>query len=228
MKSIEKLQERIGYRFSDMTLLEHAMVHRSYANETEMPPLSDNERLEFLGDAVLEIAVSDYLYRERPLLPEGELSKLRASLVCEPTLAVCAKEVGIGDFVRLSHGENSSGGRERKSILSDAFEAVIGAIYLDGGMEPATQFIVERLLSDIEHKQLFFDSKTKLQELVQGAHDGQISYNLLKEEGPDHAKSFTVEVCVDEKRIGVGTGHSKKAAEQEAAYRGLLVYRREG
>lgn len=228
MKSIEDLQERIGYRFSDRSLLEHAMVHRSYANETEMPPLSDNERLEFLGDAVLEIAVSDYLYKERPQLPEGELSKLRASLVCEPTLAVCAKEIGLGEFVRLSHGEDSSGGRGRKSILSDAFEAVIGAIYLDGGMEPATKFIMERLLSDIEHKQLFFDSKTKLQELVQGAHDGQISYRLLKEEGPDHAKQFTVEVCVDERRIGVGTGHSKKAAEQEAAYQGLLVYRQKG
>ena len=228
MKSILELEKRIGYRFSDRGLLEHAMIHRSYANETEMPPLSDNERLEFLGDAVLEIAASDYLYRERPTMPEGELSKLRASLVCEPTLAACAREIGIGEFVRLSHGEDSSGGRERKSILSDAFEAVIGAIYLDGGMAEAKRFVDKWLLTDIEHKQLFFDSKTRLQELIQGAHDGQISYRLIKEEGPDHAKSFTVEVCVDEKRIGVGTGHSKKAAEQEAAYQGLLAYRREG
>ena len=224
MKSILELEKRIGYRFSDRGLLEHAMIHRSYANETEMPPLSDNERLEFLGDAVLEIAASDYLYRERPTMPEGELSKLRASLVCEPTLAACAREIGIGEFVRLSHGEDSSGGRERKSILSDAFEAVIGAIYLDQGWQAASDYVVRQLrveLLEVEHGQNIKDYKTMLQELIQ-RHPGQhIVYELLSATGPDHAKEFKVTVRVNGLAYGVGVGRSKKAAEQNAAQQAL-------
>ncbi len=222
MSTLDNLESVIRYHFKDQKLLEQALTHRSFANEAGLPHLSDNERLEFLGDAVLEIVVSDYLYKERPNMQEGELSRLRAALVCEPTLASCAVEMGLGDYLMLSRGEDFSGGRTRKSILSDAFEAVIGAIYLDGGMENAKDFITARLLNDIDHKQLFFDSKTKLQELVQGSHNGDIYYRLVKEEGPDHAKSFTVSVFVNKKKIGTGTGTSKKAAEQEAAYNGLM------
>ena len=220
-KTTEIIENLISYHFRNSSLLKQALTHKSYTNEANLPPLSHNERLEFLGDAVLEIIVSEHLYKSLESLPEGELSKLRASLVCEPTLAVCAKEICLGDFVMLSHGEESTGGRERKSILSDAFEAVIGAIYLDGGMECARKFVHERLLSDIENRQSFTDSKSRLQEYVQGHHGEAISYRLVKAEGPDHAKTFTVEVLVGERNIGVGSGSSKKQAQQEAAYQGL-------
>ena len=222
MKSIHKLETLISYTFKDRSLLQRALTHSSFAHEQEDSGLEDNERLEFLGDAVLEIVVSDHLYRNRVKSSEGELTKLRASLVCEPTLADCAKEISLGDFIKLSHGEDSNGGRERKSILSDAFEALIGAIYLDGGLECAGKFIKERLLSDIEKKQLFFDSKTSLQERVQGKGMGDIAYQLLRIEGPDHARRYTSEVSIGGKPVGVGSGTSKKAAEQEAAHEALL------
>ena len=219
---IKKFQKVIGYHFENEKLLMQALTHSSYANEHHMKKLSDNERLEFLGDAVLEIISSDFLYREHGDLPEGELTKLRASIVCEPTLALCAMEISLGDYLYLGKGEDLTGGRERKSILSDALEAVIGAIYLDGGFTNAKEFIRKFILKDIEHKQLFYDSKTILQEVVQGEHE-QLTYVLTDESGPDHNKSFTVRACIGERVIGSGTGHTKKAAEQEAAYQALLM-----
>ena len=190
-----------------------------------MKKLSDNERLEFLGDAVLEVVSSEFLYQNYTDVPEGELTKLRASIVCEPTLALCTKEMDLGRYIYLGKGEDHTGGRKRKSILSDALEAVIGAIYLDGGFANAKEFVLKYIMTDIEHKQLFYDSKTILQELVQGERR-QLSYRLIGESGPDHDKSFSVEVCVDDEVISTGTGHTKKAAEQEAAYKALLILKK--
>ncbi len=222
MSDLKKFQSIIGYEFHNEELLVHALTHSSYANEKHMKKLSDNERLEFLGDAVLEITSSDFLYANYPELTEGELTKLRASIVCEPTLAMCAEPIHLGHFLLLGKGEDQTGGRKRKSIVSDAMEAVIGAIYLDGGLANAKEFIHKFILTDIEHKQLFYDSKTILQEVVQGQHV-QMQYVLLGETGPDHDKSFTVGVVIDGKQISTGTGHTKKAAEQEAAYQALLI-----
>ena len=167
---------------------------------------------------------SDFLYKNYQKLPEGELTKLRASIVCEPTLALCAKEFHLGEYLLLGKGEDQTGGRERKSILSDALEAVIGAIYLDGGFANAKEFVLKYIMTDIEHKQLFYDSKTILQEVVQGEHES-LQYVMTEESGPDHNKSFTVEAHIDNVCLGVGSGHTKKAAEQEAAYRALLKIR---
>ena len=224
MTDIKKFQEVIGYHFHDEKLLRQALTHSSFANEKHLKKHSDNERLEFLGDAVLEIISSEFLYKEYPDKPEGELTKLRASIVCEPTLALCTKDIALGEYLLLGKGEDQTGGRGRKSILSDALEAVIGAIYLDGGFANAKEFIHKYILTDIEHKQLFYDSKTILQELIQGRHE-QLSYELIEESGPDHDKQFTVAVLVDGERVSVGEGHTKKAAEQQAAYQALLLYR---
>lgn len=223
MLKIKELQERIGYEFKQEGLLRQAVTHSSYANERHMKKLSDNERLEFLGDAVLEIVSSEFLYENYPKLPEGDLTKLRASIVCEPTLALCTRELDLGEYLLLGKGEDLTGGRKRKSILSDALEAVIGAIYLDGGFENAKNFIHKFILTDIEHKKLFYDSKTILQEIVQGNYEESLHYELLSEEGPDHDKQFKVEAKIGERRIGIGCGHTKKAAEQEAAYQALLL-----
>lgn len=223
MSKLKELEALIGYEFRQEGLLRQALTHSSYANERHMKKLSDNERLEFLGDAVLEIVSSEYLYRNYPKLPEGDLTKFRASIVCEPTLALCTREIDLGRFLNLGKGENQTGGRNRKSILSDALEAVIGAIYLDGGFERAKEFIHRFILTDIEHKKLFYDSKTILQEVVQGSYDEPLHYVLLAEEGPDHDKSFRVEARIGDKVIGAGCGHTKKAAEQEAAYQALLL-----
>lgn len=226
MAGLKEFQKMIGYEFKKEQLLRQALTHSSYANEKHMKKLSDNERLEFLGDAVLEIVSSEFLYHNYEKLPEGELTKLRASIVCEPTLALCTEELRLGDYLYLGRGEDLTGGRKRKSILSDALEAVIGAIYLDGGFANAKEFIHKYILTDIEHKQLFYDSKTILQEVVQSNHQ-QLEYVLIGETGPDHNKSFTVEVHIDEKRMSEGIGHTKKAAEQEAAYKALILLRKE-
>ena len=212
----------IGYQFQTPGLLSQALTHSSYANEKHMKKGSDNERLEFLGDAVLEIVSSEFLYLNYPKLPEGDLTKMRASLVCEPTLAFCTRQLNLGDYLLLGKGEDMTGGRKRKSILSDALEAVIGAIYLDGGFASAKEFILKFILTDIEHKQLFYDSKTILQEVVQASYKEELCYRLVGEEGPDHDKHFTVEAWIGEMLIGKGEGHTKKAAEQEAAYQALL------
>lgn len=222
---LKEFQEMIGYTFQNEGLLRQALTHSSYANEKHMKKLSDNERLEFLGDAVLEIISSEFLYHNYSDLPEGKLTTLRASIVCEPTLALCTEPLELGSYLYLGKGEDLTGGRRRKSILSDALEAIIGAIYLDGGFANAKEFVLKYIMTDIEHKQLFYDSKTILQELVQGERR-QLSYRLIGESGPDHDKSFSVEVCVDDEVISTGAGHTKKAAEQEAAYKALLILKK--
>ncbi len=222
MPNLKKFQEKIGYEFKDEGLLRQALTHSSYANEKHLKKLSDNERLEFLGDAVLELVSSECLFGEYPKLTEGQLTKLRASIVCEPTLADCTRELDLGTYLLLGKGEDLTGGRNRKSILSDALEAVIGAIYLDGGFANAKEFINKYILTDIENKHLFYDSKTILQEVVQGQHES-LRYVLLEEVGPDHDKQFTVGVLIGNKEISTGSGHTKKSAEQEAAYRALLL-----
>ena len=217
---MEDLEQRMGYVFQDKSLLRQALIHSSYVNEHHMSRLECNERLEFLGDAVLELSSSQFLFEKYPDFPEGELTKLRASIVCEPTLADCAEELSLGQELLIGRGEDRTGGREKASLLSDALEAVIGAIYLDGGFANAKEFVVRLILNDIEHKKLFFDSKTILQEFVQSRDLGDLSYELLKEEGPDHSKVFTS--CV---RIGgeeAGTGRNKKLSEQAAAYEAIL------
>ena len=225
MKRPRELQPVIGYQFKQEGLLTQALTHSSYANEKHMKKGSDNERLEFLGDAVLEIATSEFLYHKYPDMPEGQLTKLRASLVCEPTLALSAQAIDLGDYLVLGKGEDMTGGRMRKSILSDALEAVIGAIYLDGGFANAKEFISKYILTDIEHKQLFYDSKTILQEEVQGTDRGALRYELVREEGPDHNKHFVVAAYVGDEKLGTGEGPTKKAAEQQAAYEALLQLR---
>ena len=223
MKLQRKKKKKIGYQFQDQSLLTQALTHSSYANERHLGKQADNERLEFLGDAVLEIVTSEFLFHRYPKHPEGELTRLRASMVCEPTLAFCTKEMELGKYLLLGKGEEQTGGRERKSILSDALEAVIGSIYLDGGFANAKEFIFRFVLNDIEHKQLFYDSKTILQELVQGNFSQELHYHLLSEEGPDHDKKFVVEARIGTDVYGQGVGRTKKGAEQEAAYHTLLL-----
>lgn len=218
---MEDLEQRMGYVFQDKSLLRQALIHSSYVNEHHMSRLECNERLEFLGDAVLELSSSQFLFEKYPDFPEGELTKLRASIVCEPTLADCAEELSLGQELLIGRGEDRTGGREKASLLSDALEAVIGAIYLDGGFANAKEFVVRLILNDIEHKKLFFDSKTIFQEMVQGNIPGEISYHPLGESGPDHDKTFSVEVWIGEQCMGQGSGRTKKAAEQMAAYRAI-------
>lgn len=221
-KKMEELEQRIGYTFQSKSLLEQALTHSSYANEKKLGKLGCNERLEFLGDAVLELVSSEFLYRKYPNVPEGELTKKRASLVCEPSLAFCAREFGLPQYLLLGKGEDMTGGRQRDSIVSDATEALLGAIYLDGGFASAKEFVLNFILNDIEHKQLFYDSKTILQEIVQeSGRQSSVEYVLLKEEGPDHNKSFTVCASIRGEKMGIGTGHTKKAAEQAAAYQAI-------
>lgn len=220
------LEERIGYTFHDRALYLQALTHSSFAHERKNA--MDNERLEFLGDAVLELVSSDFLYRNYPQLAEGAMTKLRASLVCEQTLALCAQEIDLGTNLRLGKGEDQTGGRKRPSVLSDAFEALIGAIYLDGGIKEAASFVRRIVLTDIDQKCLFHDSKTILQELVQAEGKGALTYHLVAEEGPDHDRRYTVEVWIGETPYGSGTGHSKKAAEQDAAYQTLVQIHKKG
>lgn len=216
------LEERIGYRFQNRYLLDCALTHTSFANEQKIQTYRDYERIEFLGDAVLEMISSDFLYRNYPDKKEGELTKLRASLVCEPALAYCARDLSLGSFIRLGRGEEASGGREKDSIISDVMEALIGAMYLDsGGIEVPRRFILSFILSDLEDKQLFYDSKSILQERAQ--QDGhEVRYEVLEESGPGHRKTFRVAALIDGRRCGIGEGRSKKAAEQQAAYDALV------
>ena len=219
----EELEKKIGYEFLNQEHLVLALTHSSFSNENKVQKKVNNERLEYLGDAVLELSVTDFLYHNYPEKKEGELTKIRSSLVCERTLSVCAREISLGKFLRLSKGEHQTGGRERDSILSDAFEALIGAIYLDGGLERAKAFINRFLLQDVEEKTLFYDAKTILQEMVQAETKEKLSYHLIKEEGPDHCKEFTVETWIGDTPVAVGVGKTKKAAEQMAAYKTILL-----
>ena len=221
-QDLKVLEEKIGYTFTDFNLLRQAMIHSSYANEKHLPKYKCNERLEFLGDAVLELVASEFLFYENRKMPEGELTKTRASMVCEPALAFCAKELDLGVYLLLGKGEDATGGRERNSVTSDALEALIGAIYMDGGFANAKEFIHRFILDDLENKTLFFDSKTILQEIVQANFKSSITYRLIGEMGPDHEKSFRVAVYIGEEEYGIGVGHTKKAAEQVAAYQSIL------
>lgn len=222
-RNLKELEHRIGYTFQDFALLKKAMSHSSYVNEEHLPKYECNERLEFLGDAVLELVSSEFLFFEHPTTPEGELTKTRASMVCEPALAFCAREIELGEYLLLGKGEDATGGRKRESVTSDAMEALIGAIYVDGGFANAKEFINRFILKDLENKKLFYDSKTILQEIVQSDYKGkEIEYVLTGEIGPDHDKKFVVSLVVGDKTLGEGTGRTKKAAEQEAAYRAII------
>ena len=224
-KRRKEIEHRIGYTFHNPALLEKALTHSSYSNEHRLGKLNNNERLEFLGDAVLEVVSSEFLYKKYPERPEGELTKQRASMVCEQTLALCARDLELGSYLLLGRGEDMTGGRERASVTSDAMEAMIGAIYLDGGFANAKEYIDRFILNDIENKQLFFDSKTILQEIVQGEMECEPVYELTGEEGPNQNKKFTVQVLIREQVYGTGSGRTKKAAEQEAAYRAIIALR---
>ena len=222
MRKIRELEEKIGYCFQDQELLKHALRHSSYVNEKHMKKHECNERLEFLGDAVLEVVSSEFLFFEHQTMPEGELTKKRASMVCEPALAFCARDIDLGEYLLLGKGEEATGGRKRDSVTSDAMEALIGAIYLDGGFVSAKEFIHRFILNDLENKKLFFDSKTILQEIVQGSSDEHVSYELIREEGPDHNKTFCTAVRIGGRTYGEGEGRTKKASEQQAAYQAIL------
>lgn len=222
MEDIEKFEEILNYKFKDRGLLVQALSHSSYANEKKKSRVS-NERLEFLGDSVLSIVVSQYLFEHLTHIAEGELTKLRASLVCEKSLYLFAKQIDLGKFILLGKGEENTGGRERTSILADAFEAVIAAIFLDGGLEAASKHILRFIPEDIQRlkKPAFSDFKTILQEIVQKNPEEKAEYVLAGEEGPDHDKRFVVEVHLNSNVIGEGIGKSKKEAEQMAAKQAL-------
>jgi ribonuclease III len=217
-----ELERRIGYTFRDRYLLECALTHTSYANEQKIRKYQDYERLEFLGDAVLEMISSDFLYGKYPNKKEGELTKIRASLVCEPALAFCAKDLELAKFIRLGKGEEVSGGRTKPSIISDVMEALIGAMYLDSKDTAVPRaFIMQFILSDLEGKLLFYDAKSILQERCQKS-GRQIGYEVVGEDGPCHERVYTVAAVIDGQVTAKGDGHSKKAAEQSAAYQTLL------
>lgn len=215
---IKDLEAAIGYRFRNITLLQNALTHSSYANEYWHNSLMSNERLEFMGDSVLGMIVAEYLYKTFPDRPEGELTRMRADMVCEQALAGVANRLGLGQHLMLGHGEEQGGGRKRASILADAVESVIAACYLDGGMEAAYRFVETFVLCDVPVAGMHnADYKTALQELIQQKKDQVLSYLPVGEEGPDHNKRFTVAVLLNGKEIGRGTGSSKKRAEQAAA-----------
>ena len=220
---MEELERKIGYQFKNKALMKEAITHSSYAKERKSQHIKYNERLEFLGDAVLSIVVSDYIFKHCPELPEGELTKLRASLVCEKSLFEFAKIIDLGKYLILSKGERNNGGAERPSILSDAFEALIAAIYIDGGYEPASKHILNFVIPAIKNSKTKKnkDYKTTLQEIVQKNPGEKLEYVLVAESGPDHNKHFVVEVHLNSNVIGKGGGRSKKEAEQQAAHEAL-------
>lgn len=219
---MNRLEENLKYKFNDVGLLKNALTHSSYANECQ-GGLSSNERLEFLGDSVLSIVVSRFLYETYPKMPEGQLTKLRASLVCEKALYGFSKELQVGDFLLLGKGEEQTGGRNRVSILADAFEAVLAAMYLDGGYEVAKAHVLRFVTNELKNREDddFKDYKTSLQEIVQRNPEERLFYVLIAESGPDHDKKFTVEVHLNSNVIGTGVGKSKKQAEQNAAKQAL-------
>jgi ribonuclease-3 len=221
---LNRLEDAVGYRFQDIGLLHTALIHRSYVNEHRTEK-AFNERLEFLGDAAIELVVSEKLFKEMPDAPEGKMTKLRSQIVCEPTLALAAKSFRLGEYLLLGKGEDRSGGRQRESLLSDAFEAVCGALYLDAGYEFLSKFLVERFYAEIRgllrRDTLFHDYKTMLQEHQHKKSAGRTRYRIVQEEGPDHDKTFTVEVLSGNRVLGQGVGSNKKLAEQDAARRVL-------
>ncbi len=215
---MKELEEKLGYHFKNQSYLKTALTHSSYANEAKVPGGS-NERLEFLGDSILGVVVADYLFKNYSDLPEGDLTKKRAALVCEKACCGFSKQLDVGKYLLLSHGEQNSGGRTRSSILADAFESIIAAIYIDGGMEEAREFILRFVLPLLQtaKPKTFKDYKTALQEIIQQNPEEHLEYVLTGESGPDHDKHFTVEVHLNSNVIGKGGGRSKKEAEQQAA-----------
>ena len=223
---LKDLEAVIGYKFHNISLLQNALTHSSYANERWHNSLLSNERLEFLGDSVLGMLVAEYLYRSFPNRPEGELTRMRADMVCEQTLAAAANRIGLGQHLLLGHGEEQGGGRTRSSILADAMESVIAASFLDGGMEAALQIVRTFIFVEVPVTKLHnADYKTQLQELVQRKSDQHISYTMTGESGPDHNKSFSFSVAINGVVAGEGTGRSKKEAEQMAARQALEALR---
>ncbi len=228
-KPLSELEQRIGYQFHNIALLKKALMHSSYANEnaSKAPAIDCNERLEFLGDSVLSVVVSTYLFQSLPDLPEGNLSKLRSFTVCEKALAEYATQIGLGEFLKLGRGEDLNGGRERPSITSDAFEALIAAIYLDSGLEEARKFVLHFAVPQIEHllsEQITEDYKTALQQIVQQEQGEKLEYVLVCEEGPAHQRTFTMEARLNSNVIGCGKGSSKREAEQRAAKEALTLF----
>ena len=227
MSDLMRCMDRLGYRFRDEGLLRRALTHSSLAVEQHRMG-EDNERLEYLGDAVLEHLVSRYLFDAHPEMREGALTRLRSSLVCEEALSAAAKRLGLGEYLLLSRGEEQCGGRDKDSILSDAFEAVLAAVYLDGGLQEAQKLVQQYVLSEetMENRSSSKDSKTAFQELIHADHKGRaIRYELVSESGPDHKKLFTMRVLVDDEEWGIGSGPSKQAAGQSAARMAMERYR---
>lgn len=224
---LNELQNNLEYSFKDLELLETALTHSSYANENNLHPSKSNQRLEFLGDTIINLVVSEYLYNKYPFYPEGELTKIRAKVVCESSLALVARKIKLGDYLLLGKGEESTGGRKRDSILADASEAITGAVFLDSDYDTVKQFLVSRFETDIVRAvakgNLFIDYKTQLQEKLQKITKERISYNITREEGPDHNKIFYVDVFLGSDVIGSGFGRNKKEAEQLAAREALIL-----
>ena len=227
LKELESVQENLNYKFKDIELLQTALTHSSYANEQSMKITENNERLEFLGDAVVSLIVSQYLYKKYPNYPEGELTKIRAKVVCESSLAFIAKKINLGELLLLGKGEEATGGRTRESILGDASESLVGAIYTDSDYETTKRILLDKFENDLVHAvargSLFIDYKTDLQENLQKRKRSRIEYNISKEEGPDHNKVFHIDVLIDNSVVGQGSGRNKKEAEQMAAKEALLV-----
>ncbi len=220
MDYLNEFEDIIGYSFTNRELLITALTHSSFVNEnrTKDPSLEDNERFEFFGDAIIEFYISEYLFNKYGTFPEGDMTKLRASMVCEQSLAECAKQIRLGEYMRMGKGEALSGGRERASITSDAFEALVAAIYLDSkDGDTIRKFIAEHLIKGLENKTLFFDAKTRLQEIAQQKGNNSLRYELIAESGPSHNKTFEIAAILNDVEVGRGKGHSKKAAQQAAA-----------
>ena len=218
-------QERIGFTFSDISLLKQAFTHSSYVNEHRRKLFTDNERLEFLGDAVLELSVSKYLFEKFPQMSEGELTKLRASIVCEPSLVIFANELNFGQFVLLGKGEELTGGRERPALLADVFESFVGALYLDQGLDVVVAFLERVVFPKVEVGAFshVMDFKSQLQEMVQQSNNGSLFYEIVDEKGPAHNRTFVSRVLLNSQELGIGRGKSKKEAEQQAAQSAMLM-----
>lgn len=232
LKKIALLEKKIGYKFLNMDILKNALTHSSFANESNnnnKKSLSSNERLEFLGDSILNMTISEYLFKNYPQLPEGELTKIRSIVVCAVTLSKCSRNLDVGEFLVLGKGEVVSGGKNRDSILADAFEAIIGAIFIDSGLDYAKEFILKNLntiISESVTGEILMDYKTQLQELVQKNAD-KVDYDIIDEQGPDHDKIFQAQVRVGERLLGKGSGKTKKEAEQRAAQKTYKILQEE-
>ncbi len=220
---MEQLEQVIGYTFKDKALLKRALTHPSYENEQKINKTGHYERIEFLGDAVLELIASEHLFLKFKEMAEGKMTRIRAAAVCEEALSDCGERISLGDYLFLGKGETITGGRTRQSITADVMESVLGAIYLDGGLEAARKFAMKFILFDIEKKTDVYDAKTSLQEIVQRKKMGTIRYILVAERGPEHAKEFECAVCINRVQYGTGVGHNKKEAEQKAAYATLVM-----